>query len=541
MRDQNHSLEGNKEERIASASSHPSIFNDVIGPVMRGPSSSHCAAAFRIGKIAWEIMDGDIESIIFEFDPNGSLATTHTNQGSDMGLFGGLLGYDIQDKRLVNAEKTIQEANIDVEMRTAEIGDEHPNKYKLTLENSEEKHSITAISKGGGMIEITGIDDIPVSIEGDCYETLIWVEEEIDEIRDYLDDHVEFDAISSKSSSGTYLIEIKSQKVLENKILNRLKDDLNINTIKEISPVLPVLSRKGLDVPFRNSEEMKEYNEEKNLELYELAVEYEKERGNISENEVFDMMKEIIEVMHDSIDKGLEGTEFDDRVLGYQSGHFLEKMKEQKLLSGDLLNYITLYTTAMMEMKSSMGVIVAAPTAGACGVLPGAVLGAAKAIGASIEKQTEAMLAAGLIGVFIANGSTFSAEVGGCQAECGAASGMAAPALVTLAGGTLNQAVNASSIALQNIFGMTCDPVANRVEVPCLGKNVMGATNALISANMALADFDPVIPLHEVILAMDKVGKSLPRELRCTSLGGLSVTPTSKNIEKELKENKESK
>lgn len=540
MKNSNHSIEGNKENRIASASSHPSIFNDVIGPVMRGPSSSHCAAAFRIGKIAREIMDEYIESIIFEFDPNGSLATTHTNQGSDMGLFGGLLGYDIQDKRLVNAEETIQEGNIDVEMRTAEIGDEHPNKYKLTLQNSEEKHIITAISKGGGMIEITGIDNFSISIEGDYYETLIWVQGDQDEIKYYLSDNVEFDDINCRSSNGSDLIEIKSQQFLENKILNRLKDDFKIDTIKEISPILPVLSRRGLDVPFTDTEEMMDYNDEKNLDLYEFAVEYEKERGNISEDEVFDMMKEIIEVMHDSIDQGLEGTEFDGRILGYQSGHFLEKMKEQKLLSGNLLNYITLYTTAMMEMKSSMGVIVAAPTAGACGVLPGAVLAAAQEIEASIEKQTKAMLAAGLIGVFISNGSTFSAEVGGCQAECGAASGMAAAALVTLADGTLNQAVNASSIALQNIFGMTCDPVANRVEVPCLGKNVMAASNALISANMALADFDPVVPLNEVIEAMDIVGKSIPKELRCTSLGGLSVTPTSKEIEKELKEKKES-
>lgn len=538
MKNSDHSIKSNEEETIASASDHPSIFNDVIGPIMRGPSSSHCAAAFRIGKIAREVMDGDIQSIIFEYDPNGSLATTHTNQGSDMGLFGGLLGYNIQDKRLVDVEETIQERNIDVEMRTAEIGDEHPNKYRLTLENSEEKHIITALSTGGGMIEITEIDNIPLSIEGDYYETLIWAQEDLDGIKDHLSDHIEFDDISCRSSDGTYLIEIKSQRPLEKKFLNRLKNDFNINTVKETSPVLPVLSRRDLDVPFTNSEEMFQYNEEKNLVLFELAIEYEKRRGNISEDEVFDMMKEIVEVMHDSIDRGLGGNEFEDRILGYQSGQYLDNVKKQKLLSGDLLNYITLNTTAMMEMKSSMGVIVAAPTAGACGVLPGAVLGAAQAIGVSVEKQVKAMLAAGLIGVFIANGSTFSAEVGGCQAECGAASGMAAAALVTLADGTLDQAVDASSIALQNIFGMTCDPVANRVEVPCLGKNVMAASNALISADMALANFDPVIPLHEVIVAMDKVGKSILRELRCTGLGGLSVTPTSKDIERKLSKNR---
>jgi L-serine dehydratase len=156
-------------------------------------------------------------------------------------------------------------------------------------------------------------------------------------------------------------------------------------------------------------------------------------------------------------------------------------------------------------------------------------------MGLSVDDMTKAMLAAGLIGVFIAARSTFAAEVCGCQAECGAGSGMAAAALVTLANGTLNQALAAASMALQNVLGLICDPVANRVEAPCLGRNVMAAANALACANMALADYDPVIPLDEVIETMDRVGKSLPRELRCTALGGLSITRTSREIERRLK------
>jgi len=125
--------------------------------------------------------------------------------------------------------------------------------------------------------------------------------------------------------------------------------------------------------------------------------------------------------------------------------------------------------------------------------------------------------------------------VAGCQAECGAGAGMAAAALVTLRKGTTEQAVAAASMALQNSLGMVCDPVANRVEVPCLGKNVMAASNALACANMALAGYDPVIPLDEVIDTMDRVGRALPCELRCTALGGLSITNTSKAIEQKLK------
>ncbi len=144
------------------------------------------------------------------------------------------------------------------------------------------------------------------------------------------------------------------------------------------------------------------------------------------------------------------------------------------------------------------------------------------------------ILASGVIGVFIATRWTFAAEVGGCQAEGGSASCMAAAALVDMTGGTLAQSVAAASLALQSMLGLICDPIASRVEAPCLGKNVMAATNALACANMALADYDPVIPLDEVIETAQRVGAQLPRELRCTALGGLSITPTAKAIAEKL-------
>jgi L-serine dehydratase len=187
-----------------------------------------------------------------------------------------------------------------------------------------------------------------------------------------------------------------------------------------------------------------------------------------------------------------------------------------------------------MEVKSSMGVIVAAPTAGSCAALPGAVIAVAESMGQDEEAMARALLAGGLIGVFVAERWTFAAEVGGCQAECGVASSMAAAALVTLAGGTHAEGVAAASMALQNVLGLICDPVANRVEVPCLGRNVMAATNALTCANMALAGCDSVIPLDQVIDAARRVGEQLPCELRCTALGGLSLCPASRALEARL-------
>ena len=516
------------------ADHYPSIFNDVIGPVMRGPSSSHSAASVRIGRMARDLMDGDLEEILIEYDPKGALATTHASHGSDMGLFGGLLGWDALDERLAESARAIQEAGIKVNIDISDIGAEHPSTYKLTLKNSTERHEMTAISTGGGMIEVIEIDGVGVSMAGDYYETLIYLDSAGDEVLEYLSRNIDADAVLLLRGAGTQFIEIKAQRFLEERIVSELHSEYEIQGIKNLSPVLPVLSRKGLEVPFITCEEMLRYNAGRGLELWELAVHYESARGNVSHDEVFQKMQAVVRIMQESILKGIEGTEYADRILGYQSGAFLAQMESKRLLDGGILNQMILYVTAMMEMKSSMGVIVAAPTAGACGGLPGACIGAASTMGLSLDDMTKAMLAAGLIGVFIAAHATFAAEVGGCQAECGAGSGMAAAALATLGKGATRQAIAAASMALQNILGMICDPVANRVEVPCLGKNVMAASNALACANMALADYDPVIPLDEVIDTMDEVGKSIPRELRCTALGGLSLTRTSKEIERRL-------
>ena len=514
---------------------YPSIFNDVIGPVMRGPSSSHCAAALRIGRMARDLMDANIDEVLIAFDTQGSLATTHATQGSDMGLFGGLLGWEAADKRLVESARAIQEAGIRVQIEIKDLGDIHPSTYHLTLQNSAEQHSLTAISTGGGMIEIVAIDGLEVSLAGDYYETLIYPDANGGEILKYLRENIEADEILLLSGADTQMIEIKAQNFLEDGIISALHAQYNIKYMKSISPVLPVMSSQRTRVPFITCAEMLEYNADKNLALWELAVHYESARGNMSHEQVFQRMAEIVRLMQKSIHDGIAGTKYADRILGHQSGLFKTRMTNHQLLDGGMLNQMILCVTAMMEVKSSMGVIVAAPTAGACAGLPGACIGAATSLGLSVEEMTKSMLSAGMIGVFIAAHATFAAEVGGCQAECGSGSGMASAALVTLANGTLKQSVDAASMALQNVMGMVCDPVANRVEVPCLGKNVMAASNALACANMALADYDAVIPLDEVIETMDRVGKSIPHELRCTALGGLSVTRTSKEVEARLK------
>lgn len=516
---------------------YPSIFNDVIGPVMRGPSSSHCAAALRIGLIARDLMGGVIGSVLVEYDSQGSLATTFNTQGSDIGLWGGLMGWDATNEHLAEADRALHSAGITTEVRIGEFGDIHPNTYRLTLKNDNESHKLVAISTGGGMIEVISIDDIPITMLGDQHETLIFLDRGNISVLTLLERFLADEKVKFNSRAGFSIVQVKGAADAE-KLLAPLKGQAAHLMVRTIQPVMPVLAMEQATLPFLSCREMQEYNQAAGLSLWELAIKYESARGGIAEGEVFDKMREIAGVMRRAIDAGIAGTEYDDRILGWQSGKYKQLMEQGALLDAGVLNAIILAVTATMESKSAMGLVVAAPTAGSCGVLPGTCLATADFLGLGEDEVVKALLAAGMIGVFIARRATFSAEVGGCQAECGSASGMSAAGLVTLAGGNVEQAVAAASMALQSSFGMICDPIANRVEAPCLGKNTMAAANALSAANMALAGFNHLIPLDEVLVAMDQVGRSLPHALRCTGLGGLSVTETSRAIEERLKQKK---
>jgi L-serine dehydratase len=464
----------------------PGIFNDVLGPVMRGPSSSHSAAALRIGRICRDLMDGRPGKVVVTYDASDALATTHKSQGSDMGIMGGLLGYEADDPRLPEVDKHMEAEGIEVDFVVSETGISLDNLYLVSMENPDQKAELHAISTGGGMIKIIRINGKAVSIKGDQEVEL---------------------KLSVKGQSQSRIL-------------------------KAVLPLGPA-SRKPL--PFTSCKEMLEFNRERQLAAWELAVTYESARSGITGDKVMEMMQYLYRIMREGISSGMEGSSYSDRILGAQSPEYKKSLDAGKLAGGKALHNITMYVSALMEVKSSMGTIVAAPTAGSCGTFPGAVLGVADALDLDEEFAVKALLAGSLVGLFIAESATFSAEIGGCQAECGSGAGMAAAGIAWLLDGSLEQSMGAASLALQNSLGMICDPIAARVEAPCLGKNISSASNALVSANMALSGYEHLIPLDEVIETMDRVGKSLPRELRCTALGGLSISPSAKKLEKKFK------
>jgi len=518
----------------------PSIFNDVIGPVMRGPSSSHTAASHRIGTIIRQLCSPEYGRVVVAFHKKGSLATTFEGQGTAMGLISGLLGLSILDPSMVRYNDLARDRHVNVEFKITDYDAVHPNTYKILVEKSgHETFEIVAVSTGGGMIRVLTVNGFEVSILGDYYETLICcVSPSLAEIEGLLGKlkectvHTKIDLV--RQGQNGFLLSIKSRQSLLQTVGTVVRDLEEVLWIRQIDPVLPVLSGVDQPLPFSSIEDLMASEDLKNCDCAELALRYESARAGVEPQEILLRMDEIVRHIDRSVQTGLKGTKYEDRILCHQSHLILEAERDRRIISTPL-NTIIAYTTALMEAKSAMEIIVAAPTAGSCGTLGGAILGVAQYCPKDRVTLSKAFLAAGLIGVFIAEKYTFAAEAGGCQVECGAASAMAAAGLVQLMGGNAEQAINASSMALQNSLGMICDPVADRVEVPCLGKNILAATNALNTANMSLAGFDPVIPLGEVIDAMRSVGNEMPRSLCCTGLGGLSLTPTSKRLHNRLK------
>ncbi len=200
-----------------------SIFNDVIGPVMRGPSSSHCAAALRIGRLARDLMDGDIADVLVEFDREGSLPTTRASQGSDMGLFGGLPGREADDERLPDSTLALADAGIDLRIETVDVGDPHPSTYRLTLRNAQEQRSVIAISTGGGMMQVIRLDDVPLTLDGGYAETLIWLAGDQRDAAERLATRIDADEVLIHQTDGGMLVQVQAATLVPDDALAGLR------------------------------------------------------------------------------------------------------------------------------------------------------------------------------------------------------------------------------------------------------------------------------------------------------------------------------
>ena len=276
---------------------------------------------------------------------------------------------------------------------------------------------------------------------------------------------------------------------------------------------------------FQTAEELLNLCKEHKLPISKVMLEREKTIGHMSEEEIIKGLEHAYEIMQNAIKRSLT----EDLVsMGGLIGGEAKKIYKRKDRSacGSLVSRAISYAMGVLEVNTSMGLIVAAPTAGSSGVIPGVFVAIQEEYEFTKEQMLEALLNAGAIGYLITRNATVSGAEGGCQAEIGSASAMAASAVTELLGGTPEQCLDAASTALANILGLVCDPIGGLVEAPCQNRNGMGASNALISAEITLSGIKHLVPFDETVEAMYKVGRSMPFELRETALGGLAATKT---------------
>lgn len=275
--------------------------------------------------------------------------------------------------------------------------------------------------------------------------------------------------------------------------------------------------------------------EEQHKRIWEIVLEDQAAQLEQPEDALIRQMADNLTVMLAAIENGSkQGLKSTSGLSGGDAYRLKQTITEGHHLCGDLMSNAIQMAMAVSEINAAMGKIVAAPTAGSCGILPGALGALIKVRGIPREEATLSLFTAGAIGMVVANKASIAGASGGCQAECGTASAMAAACIVELLGGTPEMAAHAVAISLKCILGLICDPVAGLVEIPCIKRNASGVTLAFTAAELALAGIKSAIPVDETVEALKRVGDGLPASLRETAQGGLAITPTGQAFERQV-------
>jgi L-serine dehydratase len=285
---------------------------------------------------------------------------------------------------------------------------------------------------------------------------------------------------------------------------------------------------------FRNVAELVKLAEDKKKSISEIMIEREIIVTGKSREEILARMEHNLTIMEQAVGRGVKGVRSHSGWTGGDAVLLDKYIENGQFLSGKTILHAVKNAVATNEVNAAMGTICATPTAGSAGVVPGTLFAVKEKLNPTREQMVKFLFTAGAFGYVISNNAFVSGAAGGCQAEVGSAAGMAAAAIVEMAGGTPRQSAEAMAISLKNMLGLICDPVAGLVEVPCVKRNAMGAANAMIAADMALAGITSTIPWDEVIEAMYKIGQIMPSTHKETGEGGLAATPTGRALEAKI-------
>lgn len=507
-----------------------SVF-EVLGPVMIGPSSSSTAGMARLGWVAGRFVDADnsdIAEINLKFHPRHM---DYAGTRSHLGLIGGVLGMREYDTDLKYSLDMARKLGINV---TASCFKEPLPKSGLTVATtvvlkSGEKTTVTGVSVGGGSIDIIGINDFSVDLSATEKHVFVWSDINLfDSLYKLLPDR---NKLKVSMAGGKYLFYSAVPEDTDES--SQLYADIkSLNGADKIVLIDPFLSFGSTDNEklFTSFEQLTELSEKSGKDIAELAIEYEMKRSGRSREAIWSEMTETLKYMKETVDTGLNGEV--KTLFGFDPGDDGKKMMKAlesgRTLSGSTMARAFAKAMATMEVGESMGRIVAAPTGGSAGIVPGCILTVQEDRGYTDDELARALFAAAAAGIGLYyHEVSFSGMGGGCQGEIGVSSAIAACALAYLGGADAAGCCHAMALAMKNILGLVCDRIAGSSEIPCTTRNCIGVANAFAGCDMALAGIRSYVSPDSVAVALRNAETLLPAQLRGGE-GALRITPESK-------------
>ncbi len=506
---------------------------DVLGPIMAGPSSSHTAGALRIARLAASLCHTPISSV--DFTLYNSFARTYQGHGTDRALIAGILGMHTSDPRIRDSFELAREQGISWNFTCiADAPELHPNTVGIVLHGTDgTTTSVRGESVGGGAIHISLINDVEVDISGRM-PTFVVAHQDLPGMLALMcgklgDAGVNIAYMSSYRTSpgqSAYAV-FETDTAVDEAVVADIAATPHVMDayIVRVPGTLPPFAESPTPYDFETASELLGIAEKNGLSLGAVMRRREDDlRGHDAAQEYMD---EILQVMKDEVKSSIaQPLPSLGGLIGGETQRLYATVGSSSDICGSTLTRAVSYALATLERSAAMGVIVAAPTAGSAGIVPGSLLALQEERSISDEDICDALYAAAAIGAIVEHEASVAGAEGGCQAEVGTASAMAATALVQLLGGTPEAALAAASLAMADLLGLVCDPVRGLVEIPCETRNAVGVANAFAAAQMACAGIALPMGFDEVVEAMRCVGHALPATLRETALGGLAVCPS---------------
>lgn len=527
---------------------------DVIGPIMIGPSSSHTAGALRIALMTRQMLGAEPRTV--EFRLYGSFCHTYQGHGTDKALVAGMLGLAPDDERIRTSFELAAEAGLAftfTPLPNAET--RHPNTVDILVTSADDSQlSVRGESIGGGAAVISAINGVEVQLTGE-HHSIVTEQRDVQGVLAHITACLNAANINiatvrlfrTKKGQTAYTV-IETDEELPAHLAEAILLNPNITSVNVIrsEKVDDESQRRAVDdaaqatwhgrplpafdeVDYPDGAALLAYCRENELPISDAICVRERAlllRDGLHTDSTSEYLDDVLDVMRAAATGPLsEPRASMGGLIGGEARKLMDLWESGEGLRDELMAKAAIYSMAVLETNASMGKIVAASTAGSSGVIPGVLFALQDVHGFSHERLHRALANAAAVGYLIARNATVSGAEGGCQAEVGSASAMAASAACELLGGTPEQCLGAASIAIAGLLGLVCDPIAGLVEAPCQKRNATGAVNALVSAQIALAGCTDLVDFDQTVEAMYQVGRALPFELRESALGGLAATP----------------